>query len=466
METSFKVRLHSIEERRNTARVTWWVETLRFRESFSEIELAKGFHGQLDAAKRKGEAFRLSDGLPVSMARKTKACTWITFAKSYVEFRWNDSSPGHRRNIVEALTSATIGMLSTNRGKPDDRLFAAAMRFMLNLKTRDQEPPENFRETIRWIEQNTRQVADISQPKVLLGVLGKIGEKQDGTKAAASTTRRKRMTLTNALDYAVICEFLTVNPLPHLKAAKPKKGKHIRPIDRRVVANPIQVGTLLYHVRQTGKAGPRLVAYFGSMVYAGLRPEEAACLSKDDLALPKVGWGDLHIHEAAPEVGKDWTDSGLHAEKRELKHREPGEVRIVPCPPELTALLWWHLETFGTAPDGRLFRGARDGGRIGSTVYGRAWANVRDLAFTPEVAASPLVRRPYDLRHTWVSTLLAAGVDPPLIAEWAGHSLRVLMEIYAQVLDGSRIAAQHKIDALFGRKVGGQMGDEHPPAAA
>ena len=466
METSFKVKLYSIEERRNSARVEWWVETLRFRESFSDIELAKGFHGLLDSAKRRGEAFRLSDGLPVSMARKAKSCAWIKFVQSYVDFRWNDSSPGHRRNMVEALTGATVAMLSTTRGKPEERLFSASMRFMLNPSTRDQTPPDHLQGSIRWIEQSTRQVADISEPKILLAVLRRIGQKQDGSKAAASTTRRKRMTLTNALDYAVICEFLAANPLPHLKAAKPKKGKHIRPIDRRVVANPIQVGTLLHHARHTGKAGPRLVAFFGSMAYAGLRPEEAACLSESDLALPEVGWGDLHIHQAAPEIGKDWTDSGLHAERRELKHREPGEVRIVPCPPELTALLRWHLATFGTAPDGRLFRGARDGGRVGSTVYGRAWANVRDRTFTPEVAASALVKRPYDLRHTWVSTLLAAGVDPPLIAEWAGHSLRVLMEIYAQVLDGSRVSAQHKIDALFGRKVGGEMGEKHPPTAA
>jgi hypothetical protein len=68
----------------------------------------------------------------------------------------------------------------------------------------------------------------------------------------------------------------------------------------------------------------------------------------------------------------------------------------VPCPPELTSLIPQHLETYGTAPDGRLFRGTRNNGRIGSAVYGRTWASARAAVFTPEVLTSPLAKRPYD----------------------------------------------------------------------
>lgn len=75
----------------------------------------------------------------------------------------------------------------------------------------------------------------------------------------------------------------------------------------------------------------------------------------------------------------------------------------VPCPPELTALLHDHLTTCGTAVDGRLFWGVRDGGRISSTVYGRAWASARTTVFTPGVLSTSLARRPYDLRHAAVS---------------------------------------------------------------
>jgi integrase len=63
---------------------------------------------------------------------------------------------------------------------------------------------------------------------------------------------------------------------------------------------------------------------------------------------------------------------------------------------------------------------------------------LRVAALTPEVAASPLARTPYDLRHAAVSTWLNAGVPPTNAAEWAGHSVEVLLKIYAKCLDGRR----------------------------
>jgi hypothetical protein len=76
-------------------------------------------------------------------------------------------------------------------------------------------------------------------------------------------------------------------------------------------------------------------------------------------------------------------------------------------PPPLTELLQAHLAEFGTAADGRLVRGVR-GNDLSDSTYGRAWKKARELALTPEEAASLLARRPYDLRHAAVST---EGVD-------------------------------------------------------
>lgn len=69
------------------------------------------------------------------------------------------------------------------------------------------------------------------------------------------------------------------------------------------------------------------------------------------------------------------------------------------------------------------------GGRIGSSVYGRTWAKAREDAFTAEVAASPLAKRPYDLRHACISTWLNAGVEAPRVAEWAGHSVHAVTAV-------------------------------------
>jgi integrase len=145
-------------------------------------------------------------------------------------------------------------------------------------------------------------------------------------------------------------------------------------------------------------------------------------------------------------MSAEWTDSNTRDEERGLKHRDPTEGRTAPCPPALTLLLHAHIAKFGTGPDGRLFRGVRDGGRVPSSTYGRVWALARAAAFTEEVAASPLTKRPYDLRHAAVSTWLKAGIEVTRVAEWAGHSVAVLLRVYAKFIDGGERAAHAQIE--------------------
>ena len=77
------------------------------------------------------------------------------------------------------------------------------------------------------------------------------------------------------------------------------------------------------------------------------------------------------------------------------------------------------------------------------------WRKARALGFTPEAAATPLGATPYTLRHTCVSTWLYGGVPPTRVAEWAGHSVEVLLKVYAKCLDGQdTLARQRVLDAL------------------
>jgi len=70
--------------------------------------------------------------------------------------------------------------------------------------------------------------------------------------------------------------------------------------------------------------------------------------------------------------------------------------------------------------------------------------------FTPEVAASPLARTPYDLRHAAGSTWLSGGVPPTDVATWAGHSVEVLLKIYAKCLDGGQEQLRQRVQAALG----------------
>ena len=116
----------------------------------------------------------------------------------------------------------------------------------------------------------------------------------------------------------------------------------------------------------------------------------------------------------------------------------------MPVHPELTKLLRYHLAQFGTAPDGRLFSGVR-GGELPTITYRRAWTKARGAALTAAEQASPLARRPYDLRHACLSTWLNGGVYPTQVAEWAGHGVDVLLRIYAKCVAGQDELAKRRI---------------------
>ena len=128
--------------------------------------------------------------------------------------------------------------------------------------------------------------------------------------------------------------------------------------------------------------------------------------------------------------------------------RAGGTGSLAAIPPPLTRILRMHLDQIGTGRDGRMFSGVY-GGELASITYRRAWDKARRSALTPADYASPLARRVYDLRHACVSTWLNGGVPPAQVAEWAGHSVAVLLRVYAKCIDGQDQLAKRRIeDAL------------------
>jgi integrase len=143
-----------------------------------------------------------------------------------------------------------------------------------------------------------------------------------------------------------------------------------------------------------------------------------------------------------------------------LKHRGVRDTRPVPAFRELVEILRHHIETFPTSPDGRLF--VTRVGRAGvplpppfakplsmGTTY-RVWAAARAAALTDTECASPLAKRPYDLRHAAVSLWLNAGVPPTQVAERAGHGVNVLLRVYAKCVYGQDEVARIRIEAALG----------------
>ncbi|ANY07744.1 tyrosine-type recombinase/integrase [Pseudonocardia sp. HH130630-07] len=280
---------------------------------------------------------------------------------------------------------------------------------------------------------------------MLRGVLDTLAKRLDGRPAAASVVSKRRRVLFNVLEYAVERQLLTTNPLSTFKWTAPKVSAGI---DRRTVVNPVQARTLLVAVDQTQRSGPQLVAFFALLYFAALRPEEAANVRKRNLSLPSSGWGEIYIDEAVPYAGADWTDTGEQRDVRQLKNRALGEGRTVPTPPELTAHLNRHLSSRPLGVDGRLFPGER-ALELPKLTYMRTWRAARQRAFTADIAAGPLGATPYTLRHACVSTWLNGGVPATQVAEWAGHSVEVLLKVYAKCLDGQDTVARQRVEAAL-----------------
>ncbi|MBL7494331.1 integrase [Frankia sp. AgB1.9] len=119
-----------------------------------------------------------------------------------------------------------------------------------------------------------------------------------------------------------------------------------------------------------------------------------------------------------------------------------------------------HVAEVGCASDGRLFAGMR-GGDLSDSVVGRTWAAARTAALTPAQAAGPLARRVYDLRHACLSGWLNAGVSPQQVAEWAGHSVAVLLHTYAKCVDGDDLAARRRDRGHVGAGAGSMIARAH-----
>lgn len=442
-----------------TYKVRWKTGLRPWKQPFRTKAQAASFEAELRSAARRGEAFDISTGRPVSWAREDNDLTWYDFCVSYVDMKWKHSAGKRRATIAWALVTVMPPMIAASKGQPDGKAMRAALRqWGFNAKQRA-DCPQDTAVILNWLSRNTKPVSALTDPAVMRAVLDTAATRLNGQPAAPWTARTNRAILANAIEYAIELRILSSNPI---KALRWKAPKTTQEVDRRSVVNPAQARRLLDAVREQMPSGPRLVAFFAVVYYAALRPEEAVNLRRDNIILPPLvrnaatgeweepadNWGELRFCSAAPEVGAEWTDDGARREQRHLKSRPVGEWRRVPVPPPLTRQLRAHLEAFGTGPGGRVFSGVY-GDELASITYRRVWDKARHAALTPGEYASPLAKRVYDLRHACVSTWLNGGVPPAQVAEWAGHSVAVLLKVYAKCIDGQdQIAKQRIEDAL------------------
>src|SRR5450631_2625568 len=252
-DASYDVRVWTIsvyKGRRGTSyTVTWLVSGSKNQRTFATRKLAESFRAGLITAARSGVQFFVSDGLPASMRAHQMERTWYAHACAFIDMKWANASPTHRRGLAEALVWVTTAMVTSSRDDPDSNTLRKALfHWSFNVTARDHRPieeaevPADFAQEVAWIAKRSLPLRSFASPATVRRAMDAISVKLDGTAAAAPTAARRRAALFSALQYAVELELLPNNPLKQLKLRRPIAAEAV---DRRVDVNHAQARTLL-----------------------------------------------------------------------------------------------------------------------------------------------------------------------------------------------------------------------------
>ena len=455
MKPTYQVRFWEIAVRKADAKgrrrkrpygARWVTAGKEQSEWFITKPLARAYLNKLVQAANRGEAFDIVTGMPESMYRELHSPTLLQVAREFLDDVWADMSPNSRGRLVDGLAVAVQGFLDEEIDADPVKVRRALTTLVLPPASARVTGHSDLTEIAEWLEQHSRKVAELADEAETAKLGRRLLVKLDGSKAKVTTVETRKGSLSRALSFGVSRQYLSANPF---SGWSPSKFRTEVAIDPGVVVNPVQARSLLTavtYVRPRGR-NHSWRPFFATLYFAGMRPGEARFLSEEHCDLPSSGWGKLVLPNSLGKSAARYNDGEMY-EVRPLKHRPEEATREVPIPPELVRILSGHIETAGTAEDGRLFQTA-DGGPIPNASYTDIWRLARRYGLTPNQVASPLARRPYDLRHAAVSSWIAAGVPLTNVARRAGHTVKMLLAVYAKVIDGSAEQMNRRIESFL-----------------
>jgi integrase len=211
--------------------------------------------------------------------------TWYQHAAAFAAMKWPALAAHSRASVAETLATVTPALTrAAPVSPPAAQLRTALYQHAFNPAHSGAADPATTR-VLAWAQQASLPVTRLADPMMLRWALDALTLRLDGSRAAANTITRKRAVFHGALGYAVEAGLLNSNPADSVRCQVPKAASTVDP---RVVASPAQAEALLAAV---ARIRPALVAFFGCLYYAALRPEEAIALRRADCHLPRHGWG-------------------------------------------------------------------------------------------------------------------------------------------------------------------------------
>ncbi len=258
-------------------------------------------------------------------------------------------------------------------------------------------------------------------------------------KMSAGTFDAVHMIVKSIFYSAEYSNILDNNPAKNLKA----KGGHV--LEERLPLTDKQVSALLDTIKSLP---PYLFVMLG--LYAGLRREEILALKWDcvflDKAVPYISvkrvWRTSHGRPVistvlkTPSANRDipipkcLTDCLLSEKARSISDFVISDQEGKPLSESQYMRLWQYIKV-RTAEERTLYKyinGQKITKKINPKI-GDACPNDRSIVCTLDFHVTP-----HQLRHTYITNLIAAGVDPKTVQYLAGHkNSKVTMDIYARV---------------------------------
>jgi integrase len=258
------------------------------------------------------------------------------------------------------------------------------------------------------------------------------------------TIHKARTLLSSVLRHAAESEAIPGNPLVLVRAPKGAHREAVEPLApvtveriRAVMLDPPARAISAAVVGQRRRARYGLPApgtpqsrrrdalIVSLLAYAGLRPGEVRGLRFSD------------VRENTIVVQRAANPDGSSKPTKNERHRA---VRLLPS---LTReVREYRLAVGRPSPNKLLLR--NDEGEAWDKNAWQMWRVDRWAPACRAVGLDPLPR-PYDLRHSFASLLLAEGRQPVWVARQLGHSLSVLLSTYAHLID--EYAELERIDA-------------------
>jgi len=252
------------------------------------------------------------------------------------------------------------------------------------------------------------------------------------------------------------------NPAASVKPGGKRGGRKVRPllwtearVERWKQTGEIPAPVMVWTATQCGafldsleasedppRMAERLYAMFHVAAYFGLRRSELAGLA----------WADVDLATRRLHVRQAQTDDVLDSTKSEDSDRQ-----LVIDENTAAVLRTWRKAQLAErlAWDGAWTDSGRVFTREDGTPLRPAWVSVRFGTLAARAGLPPI--RFHDLRHGAASMLLAAGVEPKVIAQMLGHAtVAFTMDVYTEVAEELAEAAAAAIAAFIPRR--GQPG--------